>query len=701
MNGMMAFAAALASGVLAVAVLLRRRSTITAWTFSGGMLIFGLVSTFEALAAGSELRNERMGWETCVLLAKAFVPGVWLAFSLVYSRGNAREFLQRWRWVLFGSCAVPVVLAVAFRSALLELVTLTEPEASWFLRYADPAKILHGLILLGSVLILTNLEKTFRAAVGTSRWRIKFVVLGLGLIFAAWIYTHTQALLYSVVDPDLTVVETGALLLGCGFIAVAYARSGFAEIDVYPSHAVLQKSVIVVVAGLYLFAVGVLAQIVARFGGARSFQTQALLVLLGIAVLAVVVLSDRFRQTVQGFVSRHFKRPTHDYREVWTQLTRRTASTTDEASCCESAATFLSQLFNALSVTIWVLDEQRGLLLLEGSTSRGEGVSPAVKSDMPISADDISKIHELTGPVDLEGMHEEWATPLKGRTEGQFQHGGHRLCVPLVASDRTLGIAILADRVSGVPYALDELDLLKCIADQLGAALLNFRLTRDLMQAKELEAFQTMSTFFVHDLKNAASGLGLTLQNLPLHFDNPDFRKDALRALGNSVGRINHFIQRLTALRQKLELRREESNLNELVESAIESVGQAPDIELDTDLENLPPVLVDREHLGSVVTNLLLNARDAVAGTGKISVRTGKHGSRAVLTVQDNGCGMSAEFIRDSLFRPFQTTKKQGLGIGMFQSKMIVEAHGGSMVAHSRPGHGTTFTVALPLHPRA
>jgi putative PEP-CTERM system histidine kinase len=215
--------------------------------------------------------------------------------------------------------------------------------------------------------------------------------------------------------------------------------------------------------------------------------------------------------------------------------------------------------------------------------------------------------------------------------------------------------------------------------------------------ARELEAFQTMSTFFVHDLKNAASSLSLTLQNLPLHFDDPDFRQEALKGLANTAARINLQISRLGALRRKLDLKPVESDLNQLVTETLASLKAAPGVEVVKDLHPVPKVVVDREQLQNVVTNLLLNAQEAIVGHGRIQVKTGQREGRAILSVTDDGCGMSPNFLRDSLFRPFQTTKQRGLGIGMFQSKIIVEAHRGSIEVESEPGKGTKFGVTLPL----
>ena len=369
----------------------------------------------------------------------------------------------------------------------------------------------------------------------------------------------------------------------------------------------------------------------------------------------------------------------------------------DHDTVCSNAAKLISETFNVLSVTIWRVDEQKEKLVFGASTAlmardaAGENSWLSLKSATPPVARKISR------PFNLEEVKEEWAENLKRVSAPQFRKGGNRICLPLSAGDRWLGCAILADRVNGLPYTVEEMDLLKCIGDQIAACLLNLRLTDELMLAKELEALQTMSAFFVHDLKNATSSLSLTLQNLPVHFDDPEFREDALRGIANTVSRINMHIGRLSVLRNKLDLKPIESDLNQLVIETLEHLNGMPGVELVKEFHPLPKVVVDREQLQNVVTNLLLNAREAVGTDGQIRVETSQREGRAVLSVADNGCGMSPDFLRDSLFRPFQTTKKKGLGIGMFQSKMIVEAHRGNIEVESEPGKGTKFGVSLPL----
>jgi putative PEP-CTERM system histidine kinase len=650
------------------------------------MVVLAVDSVFTGLSLRAAELPDIVRWLTLGLIAKSYLPLAWLGFSLTYSRGDARESLARWRLPLFGVGVLPIGLAILFQAQLLHVVALDPSGEMLQLRFGAVAKA------------LMNLEQTFRSAVGTMRWRIKYVVLGLAVIFGAHFYVRSQAILFSAHDMALSGLESSALLIGCGFLALAYARTGFGEIDVYPSRAVLRSSLTVLIVGTYLFIVGVLAQIVRRFGGAESLQVQAFVVLLGTAGLAVLLLSDRLRQRLRAFVGRHFGKAQHDSVRIWTGVSQRLANAADQPALCAESARLLAETFDVLSVAVWLQDTQSGELTLGASTTRPPGEAADGTRRAPAERMVQEGLRDRFAPFDLEEVDEPWAEALRTLNSTSFgEKGGHRWCAPLLVGEHRLGAVVLADRVNAAQYTVEELDLLRCIAGQMTSGLLTLRLAGEVARARELEAFQTMSAFFVHDLKNAAASLNLMLRNMPVHFDDPAFREDALRGVGNAAHRIDELIARLSTLRERPDVRPVEANLNDLVDEAIDRLGVMPQVELTRERQSLPDMLVDRERIQSVVTNLLLNARDAIAPGGRIRVRTEHLEGRIVLTIADNGCGMSPAYLRDSLFRPFQSTKKNGLGIGMFQSRMVVEAHGGGIQVESEAGKGTTVRVSLPV----
>lgn len=688
------FAAAILSLLLAVASLVSRKLTFATGCFAAGMALLGM----DSLLAGQMMRASDFAGLIPVLTLKliinSFLPAAWLGFSLTYSRGDARAHLRRVPVAI--ATLLPIGLALGFQQQLIEVSAGPDGE-QLPLTFGGVAKVLNLILLLSNVWILMNLEQTFRAAVGGVRWRIKFVVIGLGLIFGARLYVRSQVVLFSTYDIDWTGIESSGLLIGCGFLVMAYLRDGFATIDVYPSRAVLGSSVTVLLTGGYLLTVGVLARMVKHFGGPESLQVQVLVVLLGMALLALLLLSDRLRQRIHGFVDRHFARAQHDSVRIWTEFSRRLANVKDQSGLSEVAVKLVSETFEVLSVTIWLLDGQTEQLIPTASTSPRTGESTADHPRASASPAVVSGLRTKSSPFDLEEVDEPWAEELRQRNPGTFPNGGNRWCVPLRAGEQSLGALILADRVNGAVYTAEQLLLLNCIADQVTSVLLNLRLSNEVTRSRELAAFQTMSAFFVHDLKNAAASLNLMLKNLPVHFDNPAFREDALRAVGNSARRIDEMIGRLSALRRQLRVTPVASDLNQLVSQVLDTLDGMPQVEVIREFQPVPAVLADQDQIRSVVANLLLNARDALGPGGCIRIRTEHSGGSAVLAISDNGCGMSAAFLRDSLFRPFQSTKKSGIGIGMFQSRMIVEAHGGSIRAESEPGKGSTFWMSLPV----
>ncbi|HTG43200.1 MAG TPA: XrtA/PEP-CTERM system histidine kinase PrsK [Verrucomicrobiae bacterium] len=699
LNSFLSGSAVLFCVILAVTALFRSRQRTASWFFATGMLIFGVETLLQGISQAAVSPEAISFWQGLIFMVRSLLPGVWFCFSVTYSRGNCHSFLKKWGILIIAGSLLPVALAFLVRGGLLRVVPYSDTDPTLWLYFSISGKLLNGFLLLGAVLILMNLERTLRSAVGTARWRIKFLLLGLGIIFGVRIYTRSQALLFSGSALALGSIETGALLLGCLLIGTGFIRRGFGEIDVYPSRAVLHTSLTVLLVGGYLLIVGLLAQIVARLGGAGSFQLQAFLLLLGVVLLGIFLLSEKVRQRLQTFVSRNFKRPQHDSRQVWTRFTEGMAGPRDASSLCAAVAKLLSETFNALSVSIWLPHPQDGRLSLAASTT-GTGELAGSEPDSRASvAPTVEDLQRPLRPFDLDVHKDRWAESLRNVSRGKFQHGGHRIGVPLRTGDRLLGLAILADRVNALPYSVEELDLLECIGGQVGANLLNLQLATEMASGKELEAFQTISAFFVHDLKNAASTLGLMLKNLPVHFENPAFREDALRGISSTVQRINQLIGRAGSLSHTMELRRVEVDLTAMLGDAIQELRNESAVEWEENLAVMPKLMADREKLQSVIVNLLLNAIEAVEGQGAIKVATSSDDGWACFQVADNGCGMSPEFLHKSLFRPFRTTKKKGLGIGMFQSKMIVEAHRGRIVAESKPGVGTTFRVSLPLQP--
>jgi putative PEP-CTERM system histidine kinase len=695
-TAMLAFAGALFSGALAFMACWRERKSIAHRSFAAGMTVLAVESVFNGFSLNAASVKEMVYWQNWELASISFLPGIWLLFSLSYGRGNYREFLKRWRSVLILAFLIPVGLVVLSRGKMI--VSANQNNAGhWIFALGIAGIVLNCLFLLGAVLVLINLERTFRASVGTMRWRIKFMILGLGVLFVVRSCISSQMLLFHAIDLSWQTVNSVALLVSCLLILRSLFRAGHFDMDVYPSHSVLQGSLTALLAGIYLLIIGVFAKLVTFGGGDAAFTLKAFVMLVGLVLLTVLLLSDRVRVHTSRFISRNFQRPSYDYRTVWRKFTEGTAACVTQKELCQASVKLTADVFQVLSVTMWLVDEKKEQLVFAASTFLSEARADALNPKNTDATNMIATLQKHPEPVDIDSSKEKWAAALRLRHPDEFHKDGNRVCVPVVVGGEILGLMILGDRVGGGNFSQQDFDLLKCVGDQIAAGLLNARLSQKLLQAKELEAFQTMSAFFVHDLKNAASTLNLMLQNLPAHFDDPAFREDAVRVTAKSVAHINRLIERLGHLRHELKIKPAEADLNEIISRFFAGWEKAAGVSLAKNFQPLPKFNFDPEQLLKVVTNLILNAKEAVAQNGEIQIATRQINGHAVLSVSDNGCGMNPEFLSRSLFRPFQTTKKNGLGIGMFQSKMIVEAHKGRIEVESEPGKGTTFRIYLPL----
>ncbi len=679
-----------------ISILARKRHSVARWSFAGCIGILG----FESFATGMSLSATSaeifLYWQQMRLITLSLIPGSWILFSLTYARGTTKDFLKRWRYTLIVAFALPAILAIFYHDSYI-LFRQIKADGSISIRLGWPGQIAHFSMILGSILAMTNLERTYRSAVGTLRWRVKFMILGLGTLFLVRFYTSSQAILFAHVHSGMDSLNSIGLIVSSVFILWALKRKGNFDIELYPSHAILSNSITILLAGIYLLAVGLLAKLVTLIGGDIAFSLKALGVLVAIVLFATLLQSSRFRLHIKQFVSRHFSRPMHDYRTVWRRFTEETSSHVRQTDLCKSIVQLISEIFDALMVNVWIFSDDQTKLRLVASTSLV--VSKGVLLELP--SEGIEKFRttflKSLRPVDLDKSKEKWADALKEVNPKKFLEGGNRVCIPMRAGDSLLGVIVIGDRVNGALFSEQEFDILSSVGTHAASSLLTLQLSSKLLETRELEAFQTMATFFVHDLKNAASTLNIMVKNLPIHWDNPDFREDALRGISKTGDRINQLIGRLSSVRTELEVEAKAVEIDLFASSVAES-WHAPDgIEFTTDFNSNASAKVDSDQLGKVLLNLIINAAESMQNGGLIEARTQLVKNHVVLSVRDDGCGMSEEFIAKSLFRPFKTTKKSGLGIGMFQSKMIVEAHGGRFEVTSEEGKGSTFRVLLPV----
>jgi len=689
------FTAALLSSGLAVLPLFRDPRSFPARVFAVGMMLFAIEAGLVGLSVQSATSAEVHFWQHLRFVALVPLSGCWLTFSLCFGRKNYQEFLKQWRWIILVVFVWPLGLMTFLGDTLFVDIARFATSSHWTLGVSQAGYAYVLFTLIANVLILINLERTLRAFTGLMRWRIKLIVLGLGSVFLARVYTGSQTLLFSELDSNLESINGGALLVADVLLLWGVTRLRRMNENLYLSSTALYYSLTVIIVGIYLFVVGVLAQVVSDLGDADFLPFGTFFVFLTLLLLIFFLLSEEWQQRSKRFVMRHFRRPRYDYRREWAQFTQGTTSLLEIKDLCAAVAARTSETFGVGCATIWLLDEPQHRFLLGASTAFSEK-----HAHLQIYGEKgeelIRRLRGVVFPVDLDPKGTDWTGEFSREYASALQEARLRYCAPLVANRELLGLLSLDERPTREPFSLEDLELLKVIADQAAAGLLNLRLSQRLVKAKELEAFQTLSTFFIHDLKNLASTLSLTMQNLPLHFDDPNFRQDAARVMTNSVEKINSLCSRLSLLAKGLELQPVPSDLNVLVAAALADLNGSLRATIVQDLHPLPKVSVDAEQIEKVLVNLLFNAHEALEGQGEIVVSTEQRNGWAVLAVKDNGPGMSKEFLTQSLFQPFHTTKSKGLGIGLFHSKKIVEAHHGRIEVESVQGKGSIFRVFLP-----
>ncbi|MFQ5650659.1 MAG: ATP-binding protein [bacterium] len=332
--------------------------------------------------------------------------------------------------------------------------------------------------------------------------------------------------------------------------------------------------------------------------------------------------------------------------------------------------------------------------------------------DLSLRQEFIDWLWRLGRPVQITGGSAPSALPDSiHEVEAQLVRIEARICVPLNITSRLVGLLVLGKKNSGV-YSEEDFEILETLSNQAALAIHNFKLRRHLQDARELESFYKFTSFVIHDLRNVVSVLSMLSENARENMDRVEFRNSLTTTLEDSVDRMKQMLSRVSLVSNQVEISLEKVNLTDFIEKSVSEIRIKEGVDLQLRFETTCDLTVDPTQLEKVILNLLINAVEAMPGGGAVMVRT-EDGSREELppgikaewspdefvkiSVSDTGVGMSPEFIRTRLFRPFQTTKNKGLGIGLYHCKEIVEAHGGRIWVNSLINAGTTFNVGFPV----
>jgi len=640
------------------------------------LLLLALVVTAVWAVAALGYGIEPSGGAAAVAsVADALRYGAWFAFVASLLRGDASaESSRRARLA-----AVPVVLA------LIASVLLGEPFH--VIAVGSRAGLMSWLCL--TVFGLALIEQLVRRVPPQTRWNIKPLAVGLAGVFGIDLFFYADGVLFGQVDPDIWVSRGFANALVLPFLAIATVRNTGWTINLHLSRGAVMQSSALLASGAFLLSVAGAGYFVRYFGGEWGRALQIELMFAAALLVALVASSGKFRSYLKVFVSKHFFSYRYDYREAWLRFTRTLSTESPGQTLAMRTVNALADLVESPAGVLFVNEESRGFVPSGCWNMRaGDGLVRAddpfatflARSGWIVSIDEWRVAPERYGNAPIPDAIATLASPW--------------LIVPLMSGNALLAFAVLTTPRAPIDVDWEVRDLLKTASRQAASYFGHVRATEALLEARKFDAFNRMSAFIVHDLKNLIAQLSLMLRNAQRHRDNADFQADMLATVENVVGRMNGLMLQLRSGTTPVANARL-VDLSAIVRRVCGAKAGAR-VPINVDAGQPALVIAHEDRLERVIGHLLQNAIDASAPGVGVGIAVAAADGFATVCVVDHGSGMSAEFVRERLFKPFQTTKVAGMGIGVYESSQYLSSIGAEIRVDSAEGSGTRVEVRLP-----
>ena len=608
---------------------------------------------------------------------------LWAVYRLFMSDGR-HESLAPIRPVVFAVAFVELLhLGLAFLIGRIP-AELGVPEAAFELTV-----LFRLLVTVGALVLIHNL---YAGASSQARLALRWPAAGLAVLWAFDLNLYTIAYLGGGWPVEIGAARGLAAALLAGLLAIGASKDREA-VRFKPSRAVTFQTFSLLIIGIYLFAMVTIVQWLSFADGNFSRFIGLGFLTVASAVALLLLPSQRMRSWLRVTLVKHLFQHRYDYREEWLRFTRTISNSSVEAQPLGE---------RVVKAVCDIADSPAGLLL-----------SPSEHGDLALAARwNWPEIEVPANALPARSLgffeRESFITDLDDVRAGKEDRGEAAhippwlrvdtsawALVPLIHYERLVGMVVLAHPPVVRSFDWEDFDLLRVVGRQLASYLAEKAGQEALAEASRFDDFHRRIAFVMHDIKNLASQLSLLTRNAELHAEKKEFRDDMLVTLRNSSEKLNALIARLSRYGNGVVESLEEISARQVAETVIESfrsnsqviLAECADIEITANSVSLEQVLV----------HLVQNAVDASDQDSPVFLSLTNDGLNARFDVVDSGCGMSPQFVRTRLFKPFDSTKNGGFGIGAFEARELVQAMRGRLEVESREGLGSRFIVRIPL----
>ncbi len=664
------------------------------------------------------LTDKHKGSAKILLVIAAFSSSVW-AFSMSYQAMTGSdlitpqvlEFVKSISWialllrmlsVAYGAGITTKNFIFALGSIVAFVSAMLVPVIYQYLNngattFGNNFNYLLTSHLLLSIVGIVLIEQLYRNTRPEQRQVIKFLCLGLGGMYVFDFYMYSDALLYKRIDLTLWHARGFIDALVVPLIGVAIIKDPLWSPEIFISRKVVFHTTTLLASAVYLMTMGVAGYYVRDFGGSWGLVAQAFLLFFTILSLLLFLFSERIRARWKVFLNKHFYPYKYDYRDEWLRFIKTISSTEDDQNFYSKTILSITQIIDSPGGMLWLRNEAGYYGCVESLHIRD--IDTRVSSDSSlIKFLDKNKFVICVDELDMSP--EVYSRLGELNLPSWIYDISAWLIVPLIHINDLIGFIVLNhSKVHNKHFNWEDSDLLNTVARQAASFIVQRDVSEQLAEAKQFESYNKLSTYMLHDIKNLITQLSLITSNAEKHMGNPLFMEDVIKTISNSVDKMNVMMGMLQGKGTNMPFVM--VNIIELLEELVinrEKTGRKP-VPVLMCKEKQCYVTGDRGQLQSIFGHLVQNAQDATENNGKIELIVSIQDGWVAIEIKDTGCGMSENFIKTELFKPFKTTKgEKGMGIGVYESREIISSFGGEIEVFSEYGEGTSFIVRIPIN---